>query len=238
MTTPREACLEVLADAEATAARARNIAVMAGFIDEDSIKAFGARRSNAEAILDCRKLGFWTEEDLILDMTYGKGRFWKITGEPPHLWRGDLNPRRSPDFPEGLDATNTGLEDRSVEVAVCDPPYKLNGTPSGGGPASSDEDYGVEGTRTMAQRHELMTAMCIEACRIANRRVIYKCQTQVCSGRKRNQVKMILDTAEAHGFRFEDELFVEGHREQPSGRKQRHAHQDFSSMLVLRRVGR
>ena len=204
------------------------------------ILAFSGRKTNAEAIEDCAKLGYIGPGDLTIDLTYGLGRFW-TRWKPDELHCADLNPDKSPDFPDGLDATATGFLDSCYDVVVVDPPYKLNGKSGQGGPASSDADYGVDGDyMPVGARMNLMRNMLTEANRIVKPGgvVLYKCQAQVVSGNVMWQDRVMAQHAEHVGMRHIDSLFVEGVRAQPSGRRQIHARRNYSTLLVLQAMKR
>jgi len=205
----------------------------------DEILAFAGRKTNAEVIRDCATLGYLLADWDTIDLTYGYGRFWALwRPDPEHFSRGDLNPNKSPDYPDGLNATDTKLPSRSWDAVVIDPPYKFNGTSGQGGPASSDESYGVDGDYvTPSQRLGLMTAMMVEGHRILrpNGFMLYKCQAQVVSGKVIWQDRIMAERAEGLGMRHVDTLYVEGHRPQPSGRRQVHARQNYSTMLILKK---
>ena len=111
--------LDVLEKAEIRVAKMRAQLIERGVLEDAPVKAFGGRCTNAEAIADCHKLKYIKATDTVVDLTYGKGRFWKLY-EHPRLVRCDLNPVRSLDFPDGLDATATGFEDRLFDVVVVD----------------------------------------------------------------------------------------------------------------------
>lgn len=78
-------------------------------------------RSNADLILDCKELGYLKEEDLILDLTYGNGKFW-TKWFPKHLTAADINPTQ--DFVYKQDFRNlSGWRSDNYDVVVFDPPY-------------------------------------------------------------------------------------------------------------------
>lgn len=203
-----------------------------------SVLVMGDRRTNAEAIRDCFALGYLRADDLILDATYGLGRFWTLVPDVPII-AADLYVRGeartgAPIHP--WDFTDTGQHDRTYDAVVFDPPYKLNGTSTGKGAASCDESYGVHMPATWRERHDLIRSGITECARISRRTLLIKCQDQVCSGRKRWQTREFADHAEAQGFRLADQLHVSGFRPQPPGRRQVHAQQDYSTLLVLERA--
>jgi hypothetical protein len=196
------------------------------------IRAIGTRRTNAELIVDCRTLGYLTDTDVILDATYGLGRFWNLW-RPRALVTNDLDPSTSADHHH--DFRQLPFSDRQFDAVVFDPPYKLNGTPGQGGPATSDRSYGVATRCTWQDRHELIRAGIAETARVCGRTLAIKCQDQVSSGAVRWQTREFADQAEHHGFTLTDMLHVAGYRPQPPGRTQRHAARDYSTLLVLHR---
>jgi hypothetical protein len=202
------------------------------------IRAIGdpPRRSNAQLIADFAELGYF--EGLVLDMTYGKGRFWK-QHRPDNLVTNDLNPASEARFHHDFTAL-PGDWGQWFDMAVLDPPYKLNGTASRGGPATSDDDYGVGGEyRTPSGRHELMRRGLTEAARVSRRYVLVKCMDQVVSGSFHWQVDIMTEHAKSLGLRKVDSGLVYGYREQPmKGRKQKHLHRDFSTAIMFEQPGR
>lgn len=205
------------------------------------VLAFAGRKNNALLIEDLRRLGHLGDDRKTIDPTYNIGRFWK-SYTPPLLTRCDIVPKWSPDVKGGMDATKLhehwGPE---FDAVVIDGPYKLNGTPSQGGPAMSDEGYGVGVPTRWQDRHALLEAMMRSGAQLLRPPVkgqkpaslLFKCQDQVVSGKKRFQSQIFGNLGESLGLRLADALYVEGYRAQPDRGKQVHAHQDFSVMLVF-----
>lgn len=209
----------------------------------DPILAFAGRKRNDELIVALHELGWLRDDDRVLDPTHGKGRFWKLWS-PADLTRTDIVARLSPDTKgrKGLDATKLHEHfDQEFDVVVIDGPYKLNGTPDGGGPADSDEDYGVHVPARWQDRYTLLEDMLRSGVKVLKPkargqrkpRLLFKCQDQVVSGQKRFQSVDFAVLGRELGLRLADTLYVEGHRAQPAGRTQKHAQQDFSVMLVF-----
>jgi hypothetical protein len=200
------------------------------------VLAIGEYADNADLMVACRELGYLSDEMLIVDPTFGLGRFWK-RWMPSNLWGSDLNGSKSP-FGRSVDACVLPFEDAWVDAVVLDPPYKLNGRASAGGPATSDESYGVDGDYVPWQeRHRLICGMVTEASRVVRDGgiVLLKCQDQVCSGRMRWQTIEFAEHAESNcGLRLIDSLMLVGHRKQPAGR-QVHARRNYSTLLVFRK---
>jgi hypothetical protein len=186
------------------------------------------RRTNGQAIADCAALGYIKLTDRTLDTTYGLGRFW-TDWCPATLARNDLDPARGNLH---YDFTKLPFADRSWDVVVFDPPYRLTGTPDSGGPANSDTDYGITAMRWQ-DRMQLIIDGAVECGRVADRTLLVKVQDQVCSGQIRWQTHTVIDALGT--WRLVDELYVVGLRAQPAGRTQKHASRNYSSLLVFQR---
>jgi len=200
------------------------------------VSAIHVGATNADLIVSCHRLGYLRDDWATLDPTWGLGRFW-VKWAPKTLVGSDLESTKSPSL-VSEDATCLRHDDNSFMAVVLDPPYKLNGTPDRGGPASSDPDYGVDGPAVRWQdRHRLIRNMISEASRICGTHgtVLLKCQDQVCSGKIRWQTIEFTEHAESCGLRLVDQLLLEGARKQPEGRRQIHARRNYSSLLVFRK---
>jgi hypothetical protein len=202
-----------------------------------AVRAIGERTNNADLIADCHALGYLNDDDYTLDPTYGLGRFW-TKWKPTWLVGSDLDPAKSMSG-ESVDFTDLPIDDKTFDAVVFDPPYKLNGTSTGKGPAASDEGYGVGGSyTTVADRHQLMLDGINEAVRVlkVGGRLLVKCQDQVCSGRVQWQTDMVTAYAIECGCVKVDALHVQSYRAQPEGRRQLHARRDYSTLLIFRKV--
>jgi hypothetical protein len=71
------------------------------------------------------------------------------------------------------------------------------------------------------------------AAALSSRWLLVKCQDQVVSGRKFWQTDRLTTHLDEQGWRKVDQLLVAGYMPQPLGRRQVHARQDFSSLLVV-----
>lgn len=188
-----------------------------------TIYAATAWPSNAEMIADCARLGYLHADWRTLDPTFGEGVFWKLF-RPLDLVTHDL-------AHDGVDVRALPYADREFRAVVFDPPYKLNGTPS-----APDERYGVHVRANRESRLALIRDGTIECARVCNEMLLVKCQDQVEGGKVRWQSRMVADAGEAHGFRLVQMLHkLNRPRPQPAGRRQVHAQQNYSTMLVLRR---
>lgn len=194
------------------------------------VYAIADRTTNAELFADVAKLGYLNGR--VLDCTFKHGRFW-TEHQPAPLHRHDLDPRYAPDGP--MDFTAIAYRTNTFDSVVFDPPYKLNGTPSSGGPANSDRDYGVDTYTRWQDRIALIERGIPECVRVAKPGgfLLLKCQDQVCSGQVRWQTRIFADRAEAEGSRLVDRFDLVGGRKQ-SGR-QVHARRNHSTLLIFRK---
>jgi SAM-dependent methyltransferase len=188
-----------------------------------------APRSNADLIEAVHALGYIRDDDLVLDPTYGLGRWWS-KWHPSVLYASDIDPAKSVE--PAADFRDLPWADGAFDVVAFDPPYKLNGTPSG-----PDADYGVDVPATWQERHALIRAGIDECGRVLRTGgyLLLKCQDQVSSGRVRWQTIEFTLHAEARGFELVDSLHLIGHRPQPGGRRQVHARRNLSTLLVFRK---
>lgn len=195
-------------------------------------------KNNAELMVMARDLGYIPDraDKLVLDCTYGQGRFW-------NEWRPAFNFSTSDIDPGSLaevhwDFTNIPCVNEMFDCVIFDPPYKLNGTPAMGGPAKSDAGYGVGETQSIAERMKLIFAGIDECYRILmpGGFLLVKCMDQVSSGNVvwqtfeiQDHVRVMLDGD------LVDMLHLPGKRAQPPGRNQVHAHANYSTLLVFQR---
>lgn len=182
--------------------------------------------TNAELIEACAQLGYLEVDALTLDATYGLGVFWR-KWRPRRLITADLKTT-------GMlqaDFTRLPFPDDTFDQVVLDGPYKLNGTDAGEG-----ERYGVDRYDSWQGRHRLICDGITDCARVLKpaRILLVKCQDQVCSGAVRWQTDEFTRHAEELGFTKIDRLDRLGHRPQPSGRRQVHAHGRPSSLLIFR----
>jgi hypothetical protein len=192
----------------------------------DLIYAFDTkRRSNADLLVDCHRLGYLPEP--ILDLTYGKGAFWRRL---PGLvvYDNDLHPNKG-HFHH--DFRSTPFPADRFPTVVFDPPYRLGGTPS---TEAFDDAYGLEEYRAPKDVEALIRDGTREAVRLASKFVLVKTQDHVSSGRLQPLTNWVIDSAHAAGAQLLDSLHVVGGRAQPNGRGQSRARHAYSTMLIFR----
>ncbi len=215
------------------------------------ILAHDIYRNNAEVIAyGCVPLGILRPDMLIRDVTYGLGKFWTLwmpdgglksrdnrTGQ---LVASDIDPDKTT-FLGPVDATNTGEWADWWDALVIDGPYKLNGTSGGGGPASSDDAYGVHVPSKWRDRHQLIIDMMTEGHRILKPGgvMLVKMQDQVCSQKLRMQTYIFAKHAiEELGMELTNRFQLEGFRAQPEGRRQATERSNYSTLHVYRKARR
>jgi hypothetical protein len=213
-----------------------------------TVSAVHPWRTNAELMADVHRLGYINDWDVVLDLTYGVGRFWADYC-PPNLMTNDK-------YAEGAlfhdDFRATGFDVEQFDVVVLDPPYKLNGTPH----ETEFEHYGITTPMKPIERMDMIHQGIKEASRLLKPGGIFllKCQDQVCSGRVWWQTDEFTEQALTMGLRKVDRFDMTGHaREQPMGpsrreierakaegreprcRRQVHAHGRPSTLLVFKK---
>jgi hypothetical protein len=187
--------------------------------------------TNGYLIEDVARLGYICPDDIVVDATYGLGRFW-TRWAPHHLIAHDLDPTKG----DGVDLRDLPHPDASVDVVVLDPPYKLNGTPALG---EFDARYGVDTKVPWVDRLRLQLDGITEASRVLRRggRLLLKTQDQVVSRRIRWFSIDCTNHARTVGLDLVDRFdMLGGGRPQPEGRRQEHAQHRPSSLLVFRKV--
>jgi len=198
-------------------------------MNKKPILAIGDYKNNAELIEACFNLGYIQE--LVLDCTYGYGKFW-VNKKPENLVGTDIDPEKSLTG-HSVDFCNMPFEDLSFQTVVFDPPYKLNGTPT----FSKDERYGVHTPSRWQDRHSVIEKGISECVRVLKTKgyLLLKCQDQVVAGKVRWQTHLFSDYAEKLGCALCDKLHLVGGRPQPSGRSQIHARRNYSTLLILQK---
>lgn len=144
---------------------------------DSEIMAVTRYQTNADLIVDVKKLGIFKPGDRVLDATYGNGVWWrKFT--PDILFTSDLY-EGNPQF--RFDFCHMPFVSESFDVVAYDPPYKLNGT----GTNRVDQPYGVHIPGTREERIQLMRDGFVELSRLVARGgfILVKCQNQVNGGR-------------------------------------------------------
>ena len=88
-------------------------------VDGGPVLAVTSWASNAELIRDCARLGYLRPDDLVVDVTFGLGTWWRIY-KPEHFLGYDLDPTKAPDG-KSTDFRSLPHPAGSVDVVAFDP---------------------------------------------------------------------------------------------------------------------
>lgn len=204
-------------------------------LSKDPVLSYDPRwRTNADMIADLALLEWF--DGTVLDLTYGLGGFW-TKYRPADLTCNDINPDKG-------DISIDWAKPESIEpgrlwnTVVFDPPYKLQGTPSGVG---ADDRYGVDKSRTTAEISALHQLGCQTAKKLCNTdgMVIVKTQAQQANG-VYNDLPRLVETAMAdpvtgQGFSKQAHCYL-AHTPPPQ-RSQTTPRNNLSHLLVFRKKG-
>jgi hypothetical protein len=196
--------------------------------DDGEVMAVRATGNNADLIADTFRLGYLTDEMAILDPTYGMGVFWK-KHRPPYLVGTDIDPTKSPGgrWPgsswgagQPLDFTAMHIfVDGTFDAVVFDPDYKLQGTSSNAGPASSNGRYGMDRDyRSVEEQYGNIGKGLTECVRVTRPggMVLVKYMSQVVSGDIHWMEIDIPLAMDKLGCTYIDDLRLLGYRKQPT----------------------
>lgn len=186
--------------------------------------------TNAKLIADVVRLGFFDNDPLVLDATYGpKGGFWK-KHRPRRLIASDLI---HPDGDLRADALRPPFRPGTFDIVVWDPPYKLNGTPH---IKTTDYDhrFGTDRADTYAGRLDLLTAGAVALAALVKPRglLMTKSKDQVAWSQMRWQSDDLRDVLVPLGFTKEARFdFVTTPMPQ---RSQKRARNNASQLIIWR----
>jgi hypothetical protein len=185
----------------------------------------------------------------IIDVTYGKGAFWKFVprGRYTTIFS-DLNTGRPAEFARvrKLDCRTLPYESASFDAVVLDPPYMH--TPGGTTYEtlpSFEAGYGNNGTVAPegAKYHDAVLQLYVEAGAEASRvlkkkgALIVKCQDEICANRMRFTHIEIIEAYKRFGLEADD-LFVIVSTNNPGVsrmKKQYHSRRAHSYFLVFKK---
>jgi len=195
------------------------------------ILAAGGWQSNAQLIEDVSRL-YFREKDLVVDITYGRGKFW-TDFEPPGLVKHDIRG-------DGVCWSKLPEESESVDVVVMDPPYVAMGGRKTSNLKGMLDEYGMTTTQSWNARevHDAAVPGMAEAFRVLKPGGLfwYKCQDYISNHRYQPASHWAVTDCLAMGFIVEDRFdLVLAPRPQPFGRNQEHARRNISHLLVFRK---
>jgi hypothetical protein len=205
--------------------------------DDGEIMAVRDWGNNSHLIEDLFTLGYLTDEMTILDPTYGKGTFWK-RHQPRFLTKSDLDPRFGD--VEAYDFTALPCPDCCFDAVVFDPDYKMQGTSSNAGPASSNGAYGMDREyRPVDTQLGIIGQGLAECVRVTKPKgvIVVKCMDQIVSGAPVWQTDRVTTTMDELGCDKIAEFMLLGHRKQPTHDKCRECGGEGRLTLTTTPVG-
>ena len=194
---------------------------------------------NADVIEQAARL--WLKDtDRVLDMTFGKGAFWKKY-RPYHLVEGDLNPTKG----DGFDFRARPEPDETFDVVVLDPPYVSQGGRKTSTIPDFTDAYGLDDAPGTADEiDELVYDGMQEAKRllVPNGFLFVKTMDYITSGKFHQGHQRVVDSAWGMGLEQVDEfVHVSGTGPQPtknldgSPRRQVHSRRAHSFLCIFQK---
>jgi len=196
---------------------------------------------NADVFPDVLKLHV-TAGSVVVDVTYGKGVFWKKIPQ-------GLYDTRFTDLKDGVDFRKLPYGDLTIDAVVIDPPYMH--TPGGSahqGHQNYEEYYRnnqASGYGEEIKYHEAVLRLYqdgfLEAKRVLRDKgvLIIKCQDEVCAGKMRLTMVELTHYLVRTGWTVED-LFVVMSNNRPGVSRmlqQKHSRRNHSYFLVAKKKG-
>jgi len=183
----------------------------------------GKNGTNRDLVIDVMSM-YATDGDIVADVTYGKGAFWRDVDTA----RYDFRPT---DLMTGTDFRDLPYGNGSIDMVVLDPPYMHGGSTV---KESINKCYQNQNTS-----HEsvirLYAGGLLESARVLKKkgRILVKCQDEIESGRQRMSHIEITQMMELLGFKLLD-LFVLVQSTTPAMREkyQKTARKNHSYMIV------
>lgn len=222
-----------------------------------TVLAATSRTSNASLIADAVvPLGYIKPTDRVIDVTYGRGLWWKKYRHPDELFIGCVetapmmgevpetdwfNLRVLPDYKDMRVASNDYQE--QFDVVCFDPPYiSMGGRDTSRIPDFMDR-FGLQdacATPKLLQLDNMLALReCVRICRPGGL-LLVKCANYISSGKFFPGVHLTWEWAmNTYDLTQVDEFTMVGHsRAQPPGRRQVHARQNSSTLFVFQKPRR
>jgi hypothetical protein len=194
--------------------------------DAVSILAATSWRNNAAMVEDLVTLGYLKKDDLVLDATYGDGKWW-TTWQPTVLFYNQND----------FDFRDMPISNDTYDVVVFDPPYVCTGGRKTSTLKEFNDRYGLTDAPPTPDELQFLIEGGLRECKRVVRPdglILVKCMDYVSSGKLWPGVFFTTEYARWLGLKLRDHLYHVGHaRPQPPGRRQVHARQNLSHLLVL-----
>jgi hypothetical protein len=188
--------------------------------------------SNAELVKDIASL-YLDEDYEMADLTFGRGIWWK-KWRPKNLVCHDIRI-------DGVDFTALPEPDDTYDAVAYDPPFISPGGRKTSTIVDFNDRFGLEAApKSPAALQKLINGGLFEASRVTKPGgiILCKCCSYVSSGKLWPGVFLTQEYGFSIGLSLLDMfIFLGNKRPQPPGRRQVHARQNYSTMLVFRNPG-
>lgn len=186
--------------------------------------------NNSAMILDMRELGYIKNTDMVLDPTYGRGKWW-THWQPDRFCFSDIK--------TGVDFRALPYESNTFDVVTFDPPYVAVGGRTTSTIKGFLNAYGLGvAPKSVRGVHYLMTEGLREVYRVLkpNGYCFFKSMNYVSGGKYQPAAYNALNTAIKMGFILADEfVHLREPGPQPEHIKQRHGRANFSHLFILQK---
>ena len=190
---------------------------------------------NGDLIADVAKLGYIRDDDCCIDLTYGKGTWWKRY-RPTLLATNDIDDTTKAEYHDDFRATK--WFDDNFDVVAFDPPYISPGGRETSTIADFNSRFGLLSTpRTVLGLREMNQDGLDEARRICKPGgiILVKCMNYINSGRYQPEVFVMWEAATAFGLQMVDQ-FIMIRRPGPQSQKtQVHTRNNYSVLLIFQK---
>ncbi len=190
---------------------------------------------NGDLIADVAKLGYIRDDDCCIDLTYGKGTWWKRY-RPTLLATNDIDDTTKAEYHDDFRATK--WFDDNFDVVAFDPPYISPGGRETSTIADFNSWFGLHSTpRTVLGLREMNQDGLDEARRICKPGgiILVKCMNYINSGRYQPEVFVMWEAATAFGLQMVDQ-FIMIRRPGPQSQKtQVHTRNNYSVLLIFQK---
>ena len=190
---------------------------------------------NGDLIADVAKLGYIRDDDCCIDLTYGKGTWWKRY-RPTLLATNDIDDTTKAEYHDDFRATK--WFDDNFDVVAFDPPYISPGGRETSTIADFNSRFGLLSTpRTVLGLREMNQDGLDEARRICKPGgiILVKCMNYINSGRYQPEVFVMWEAATAFGLQMVDQ-FIMIRRSGPQSQKtQVHTRNNYSVLLIFQK---
>ena len=190
---------------------------------------------NGDLIADVAKLGYIRDDDCCIDLTYGKGTWWKRY-RPTLLATNDIDDTTKAEYHDDFRATK--WFDDNFDVVAFDPPYISPGGRETSTIADFNSRFGLHSTpRTVLRLREMNQDGLDEARRICKPGgiILVKCMNYINSGRYQPEVFVMWEAATAFRLQMVDQ-FIMIRRSGPQSQKtQVHTRNNYSVLLIFQK---